>query len=116
MGKSLVNVPEGVLIIITTSVCFFRSFSRGASDALSLSFTAASVAKKNVEGHHLLLENESERDKSSESKSYIFYTYSIISGKASTKTTSAETVILRLLSKVKQSQLASNDLRGQLNH
>ena len=83
---------------------------------LSLSFTAASVAKKNVEGHHLLLENESERDKSSESKSYIFYTYSIISGKASTKTTSAETVILRLLSKVKQSQLASNDLRGQLNH
>ena len=112
MGKSLVNVPEGVLIIITTSVCFFRSVSR----ASALSFTAASVAKKNVEGHHLLLENESERDKSSESKSYIFYTYSIISGKASTKTTSAETVILRLLSKVKQSQLASNDLRGQLNH
>ena len=71
-------------------------------EELSLSFTAASVAKKNVEGHHLLLENESERDKSSESKSYIFYTYSIISGKASTKTTSAENVILRLLSKVSE--------------
>ena len=61
-------------------------------EELSLSFTAASVAKKNVEGHHLLLENESERDKSSESKSYIFYTYSIISGKAKAqkKPTSAE--------------------------
>ena len=50
----------------------------------------------------MLLENESERDKSSESKSYIFYTYSIISGKASTKTTSAESAILRLLSKVSE--------------
>ena len=73
-----------------------------------LCFTAASVAKKNVEGHHLLLENESERDKSSESKSYIFYTNSIISGKASTKTTSAETVILRLLSKVSASLSKNN--------
>ena len=106
MGKSLVNVPEGVLIIITTSVCFFRSFSR----ASALSFTAASVAKKNVEGHHLLLENESERDKSSESKSYIFYTYSIISGKAKAKAQKnqpQQSVILRLLLEIPS---ASNSL------
>ena len=56
----------------------------------------------------MLLENESERDKSSESKSYIFYTYSIISGKASTKTTSAENVILRLLSKASASLSKNN--------